>query len=62
MNQDERIARMRALVDSYEAALRAGEPANARDGAYEMLQVLSGLYAAAYTAAALQAGREGKAG
>lgn len=57
----EREAKMRALLDAHVAAAKAGEAARARDIAYDMLQVLTGLYTAAYVAAAERARREGKA-
>lgn len=57
---DERAARMRELLDKHVAAMGAGEPAAARNIAYDMLQVLTGLYTAAYVAADQKARREGK--
>lgn len=52
---------MRQLLDDYEKAMKpGGVPADARDAAYQMTQLLSALYAVAYTAAAARTGREGK--
>lgn len=59
---DAKIAVMRKLLDDYEAAKNAGVPRDAREAAYQMLHVLTGLYNAAYAADMQQLRGEGKAG
>lgn len=56
------VAVMRKLLDDYEAAGLERDPRSARDAAYQMLQMLTALYNAAYRADLEKARREGKAG
>lgn len=56
-----RAANLHRMLDEHVAAAMQGDPAIARNIAYDMLQVLTGLYTAAYVAAAEQARRKGKA-
>lgn len=59
MNTVEGVARMRVLLDAYESSMAIGAPAAARDVAYEMVQVISGLYGAAYLASVRKAQENG---
>lgn len=59
---DERAAKMRELLDRHVAQLKTADAAAARDTAFEMLQVLNGLYQAAYVAAAQLARQQGNRG
>lgn len=58
----QKAALMNQLLLKHVQAMKAGDAATARDAAYEMVQVLNGLYTAAYVAALEQARREGKLG
>ena len=60
MNLDEKATRLRALLDSYVAAMKAGEPGVARDAAYEMLQLNQRLYFEAFAIESAQLKREGR--
>lgn len=59
---EERAARMRELLDRHVATTKMGEHALARNIAFDMLQVLTALYGAAYAAAAQQARKQGRLG
>ena len=60
MTQSDALARMCTLLETYAVAMKAGEPAKARDAAYEVLLRLSALYADAYNAAIVK--ERGKGG
>ena len=48
------------LLEKYTAAMAAGDPATARDTAYQMIQVVNRLYHEAYFAAVRKASEQGK--
>jgi hypothetical protein len=54
------VIQMCPLLEKYTAAMAAGDPATARDSAYQMLQILNGLYHAAYFAAVEKAAQQRK--
>jgi hypothetical protein len=60
MNCAEGLANMRKLLDDYEAQMQAREPDAARNTAYQMLAVLTGIYNAAYYADMERLRGEGK--
>lgn len=60
MTQSDALARMCTLLETYAAAMKAGEPAKARDAVYEVLLILNELYADAYNAAIVKERGKGK--
>jgi hypothetical protein len=62
MTPEQQAADLRQKLDQYLSAMRASDPARARDVAFDMLSGLNALYNAAYSAAAQQARRDGRIG
>jgi len=60
MTLDEKATRLRELLNSYVIAMNNGEAHNARNAAYEMLQINQALYYEACTAGREQLRREGR--
>jgi len=58
----DRAVKLTQMLDAHVAAMTQEDPALARNIAFDMMQVVNGLYNAAYALAAAKARKEGRIG